>query len=310
MFGKILVPLDGSELAEGILPFASQFAKRLDVPVSLLTVLDPQSVGLTEPEDRTQNAGTSELSKLYGVALAEPKSRLDHVVDELAGEGIAASSTATLGNPAEEILKVAEQERCGLIAMATHGRNPLARGILGSVTDKVIQSSNQPVLTIAPARAEENWADGVRLSTVLVPLDGSALAETVLPYVEYLAKGMSLEVVLVRSAGGAGSSAYSAALLHAGGLDLDTEIDARNRLYLEEIAESLSAKGLNVQYRLPRGAPAYAIVDEAKKTPNNIIALTTRGRSGFTRWAMGSVADALVRASGDPVLVVPPHRRS
>ena len=282
-----------------------------------------------------------------------PRVALTRVVNQLAGERIAASSTATLGNPAEEILKVAEQERCGLIAMATHGRNPLARGILGSVTDKVIQSSNQPVLTIAPTRAEENWADGVRLSTVLVPLDGSALAETALPYVEYLAKGMSLEVVLVRSAGGTGSSAYSAALLQAGGLDLDTEIDARNRLYLEEIAESLSAKGLsakglsakglsakglsakglsakglsakglsakglsakglsakglNVQYRLLRGAPAYAILDEAKKTPQQHHRLTTRGRSGFTRWALGSVADALVRASGDPVLVVPPHR--
>ena len=82
--------------------------------------------------------------------------------------------------------------------MSTHGRNPVGRSILGSVTDKVLHSSSAPVLTITPDKAEAYRKEGEALTTIVVPLDGSELAEPALPYAEEVAGVLSLEVLLVR----------------------------------------------------------------------------------------------------------------
>ena len=85
--------------------------------------------------------------------------------------------------------------------MSANGRTALGRGILGSVTDSVILSSHVPTLAITPERAKRYWEEGSEtISRVLVPLDGTPFAERALPYAEYLARELSLEVVLARSA--------------------------------------------------------------------------------------------------------------
>ena len=329
MFTKVLVPLDGSEVAEGILPYVSTLAKGLDISLMLLTVLHPDSIegpvpvrpgdSLREVErwgagpllptpgvPPTESPGGPYRFQFQERAQQEAEGGLGKVAKRLVDQGVRTQAVASLGRAAEEIVEVAERERCDLIAMSTHGRRALGRGVLGSVTDRVLHSTNLPVLAITPEKAREHWEQDAAISKILVPLDGSDLAETVLPYVEELARALSLEVVLVRVSRGSASTPYSAALLYADGVDLDAKIDARNREYLEGIAERLRAKRLEVQLTVLKGAPAYAILETAKKTSGNIIALTTRGRSGFTRWTLGSVAEALVRASGDPVLVIPP----
>jgi nucleotide-binding universal stress UspA family protein len=294
MFNKILVPLDGSELAEGILPYVSSLAKGLGIPVVLLSVIDHDAMEVPErvrPESRAAEEAA--------------RARLVAVVERLGKEGVNAEYRLTSGKPAERIAEVAESEGCDLVAMSTHGRSAIGRGIMGSVTDKLVHIGHLPILTMTPDRARDYWKEGVEISRVMVPLDGSPVSESVLPYVEELAARLSLEVVLVRVAKLA-SMIFSEALPQSGGANLDAEIETEATEYLKGVARRLSDNGLNVQWKLLSGSPAVAIVDLARETPHDLIAMATHGRSGVTRWVVGSVAEAVVRASGDPVLIIPP----
>ncbi len=305
MFEKILVPLDGSKLAEGILPYASLLAKGLDIPLQLLAVIDHDTLKETLesfPADERPSP-----SQVCQAAEAAAQKRLQEVAAGLADDGVQASSVVADGKPAEQIVRVADQEGCDLIAMSTHARSALVRGILGSVTDKVIHSSHLPTLTITPERAERYSQHGMTMSSIMVPLDGSPLAETALPYAEGLARKLSLEVVLVRAAHLASvRTPFSAGLLALESIDVDAIVEAQVVDYLKNIAGMLRAKGLNVRWTLLRGAPAWAIDELAQETPQDMIALATHGRSGLNRWMLGSVSEAVIRYSGDPVLVIPP----
>lgn len=77
--------------------------------------------------------------------------------------------------------------------------------------------------------------------------------------------------------------------------------------YLKAVAGRLESGGLDVQYRLLLGDPTPSLVEFARETPHDIIAMSSHGRTGVARWSLGSVAESLVRAIGDPVLIIPPH---
>jgi nucleotide-binding universal stress UspA family protein len=340
MFKKALVPLDGSELAEGILPYVSQLARGLEMSLVLLSVVDPDDVELPErlrvapaeapprivpvgiqdvatvparpaAEERSpypHEPGGPYVSQIWENAQTTLRRRHEAITHALSRQGVKVESLTALGKPADEIVRVAEQQGCDLVAMSTHGRTTLGRGILGSVTDKVIHTSSLPTLTITPERAEKYHA-GDAINAVMCPLDGSPLAETALPYVEELARKMSLEALLVRvlKIGGI-YAAYADGYPYAGVTELEAEIEADAAEYMKEVAENLRGKGLSVRWKLLKGAPAQSIVDLAHEEPQDLIVLTTHGRSGLTRWVIGSVAEAVIRASGDPVLVIPPPK--
>ena len=238
MFRKILVPLDGSELAEGILPYVSQLARGLDGTLMLLLVADPHVLELAEGLVQARQEGE---------VPGEAREYVAGVAERLRAQGVRVETTIAVGRPAGEIVSVAKRQGCRLIAMSTHGRTALGRAILGSVTDKVVHSSHLPVLTITPERAGAySQADGAPLSRVLVPLDGSPLAETVLPFVKRLAGALSLEVTLVRVAQLASvAMPYSATLMAYGEhVDVDLKVQEKCRDYLSVTAESLREEGL------------------------------------------------------------------
>lgn len=281
MFKKVLVPLDGSELAQGILPFVSLLAKQLKAPLTLLWVADAK---------RRVPAGL------------QVKEHLQEISRRLAADNVTADVSVSAGDSAREIVKVAGDQGFDLIAMSTHGRGGLGRGVLGSVADEVIRSSPIPTLVVAPEMAKKFWTEGEPISKIVVPLDDSPEAEAVLPYVEELARILTLEVILVRviSTGGP----YVGLLDDARFVEINPEIKEMAQNYLEALTERLENKGLLVVWRLLDGIPGERLVDFARETPQNMIALTTRGRSRIERWLEGSVSEALVRASGDPVLVI------
>ncbi len=325
MFQKILVPLDDSEVAAGILPYVVQIAKKAGAPLALHTVIDTGSIevpisGLLPPPSASsttahgsahrQEAAT-EYATIYREHIeanlqAQAKSRLDSIVRRLASEnGIDATASTSIGRPEEKITQVAKEEDCGLIAMSTHGKNAMGRAILGSVTDKVVHSSDLPVLTVSPEKAREFHADdGASITRLILPLDGSALAEGALPFAKSLAQTLSLEAALVRVV----RMEHPASVYTEAGVklpDFTEELERQAAAYLDRTAQRLRDDGLIVQTHVLRGAPAPVLVDFARKTPQSIIVMSSHGRSGLTRWLMGSVAEALVRASGDPVMIIP-----
>ncbi len=304
----ILVPLDGSEVAAGILPYASQVAKSCNVPLVLLTVVDPDAVGRPTSaytlQSLARDKGPNYWEEIERTLQVRALDSLRGVASRLRGEGVAVEIQAALGRPADQILQVSEEEGCGLIAMSTHGRNPISRSILGSVTDKVIHTSKVPVLTVTPERNKSYQEEGETVTTVVVPLDGSELAEGALPYAEELARTLSLEILLARAVR-TDLPTYTATEFSAWEPNLTEGMLEEATAYLAGVAESLTSTGLTVRSQVVRGAPAQALLNLAQETEKNLIAMTTRGRSGLSRWLMGSVAEALVRSSGDPVLVIP-----
>jgi nucleotide-binding universal stress UspA family protein len=299
-FSKILVPLDGSETTETILPYVSQLAKGLGAAVVVLAVLEESAYGWTA-------------SLRQGIDLEVEKAaskRLRNIVNQLHKGGVEAEGVTMKGRASEEIVRAADRYGCDLIAMTTHGRNRILRGILGSVSDEVVHASVSPVLLITPERAATyggGWfrvfakaTEGV-MAKIMVPLDGSPEAEAVLPYVRVLAEKLSLSVLLVNVIPGANVEWLDWEKSGPEDVDLHQRAEAEADAYLEGISQKLSDAGIDNRWQVHVGHPARVLAQIAQLEPHDIIALSSRRGS---RWTLGSVAEALVRATGDPVLVI------
>jgi nucleotide-binding universal stress UspA family protein len=143
----------------------------------------------------------------------------------------------------------------------------------------------------------------ISFKKVIVPLDGSPLAEKVLPHVADLAKKMQLEVVLFRAY--ALPPAISPDEYGTYTDELINQLEAGAKDYLREKIGELQQMGVqNISSIMQLGYGAEEIIALARKTPDNFIAMSTHGRSGVTRWVLGSVTERVVRHSGDPVLII------
>ena len=211
------------------------------------------------------------------------------------------------GRAAEVIVDSASRDTRTLITMATHGRSGAQRWLLGSVAQKVLQASINPLLLIRPS--EETRPSGeMRLSTVILPLDGSHLAEKIFSHVVYLANRLRLEVVLIRT-----YTLPTTAYFMASGVsppaigEMKAKIKKEVTDYLQAKVEELQAEGIEkVSLVAVEGRGPEEIIDLARRTTNNIVAISTHGRSGIGRWVLGSVTDRVVCYCGDPVLVIRP----
>jgi nucleotide-binding universal stress UspA family protein len=216
-----------------------------------------------------------------------------------------------VGHPAEEILRYADENDIDLILMATHGRSGIRRWAMGSVADKVLRASEVPVLLVRAGIPEKSAYDEWPRGTLLVPLDGSELAESVLPHIEALAKQRGAElvdVVLLRVCEPPAVPSDYAGML----VSPEVWQEATERLrqdaeqYLARVEKRLQGAGLRVRSEVLVGYPADQIVDYANRTPFNLVVIATHGRSGISRWARGSVAEKVLVGVSSPILMVRP----
>jgi nucleotide-binding universal stress UspA family protein len=177
--------------------------------------------------------------------------------------------------------------------------------MLGSVTEKVLRGCENPLLVVRAGEAIDAGAK-VALKTIIVPLDGSDVAERVLPAVVALARAMELEVVLFRAYNipytvYSSTEGYSAIDFE----ELTASLKDEATQYLEKKSEELKKQGVTkVTILAKEGLSADEIIALGRATPDNLIAMCSHGRSGVRRWVLGSVTEIVVRHSGDPVLVV------
>ena len=303
MFEKILVPLDGSPLAQAILPYVMVMARGFHSRVILFHVAEA-ALDDEAPEQKTYADETMERIR----PLAE--SYLAGVADELRKEGLNVDYKVVKGRAVHQIVEFAAREDVDLIALSTHGRSGLARWVMGSGIDKILRACEQPVLLVRPRDEGAGGEAAGRFSKIIVPLDGSNAAEAAVPYAEELAKALGLEIFLIQVMGIETTVHFGPAMPDSWRVPSDVlqRLDFAASGYLTGLATVLKNKGLTVQWEVLRGAPAPRIVEFAKETPDSLVAMTTHGRSGFRRWVMGSVADEVVRKTGEPVLVIRPHR--
>jgi nucleotide-binding universal stress UspA family protein len=310
---QILVPLDGSALAELALPHARMLARLLDAPLHLLRVVD-------DAEIERANVMMYQLASVYAAgdaiiaeqdalrdALAAQQAAAEEYlaarVAELTADGATVTAVVRVGRPAETIVAEAGDGHDVIIAMATHGLGGLRRWALGSVADRVVHLAGAPVLLVrgsaTPAPAE--------LRLLVVPLDGSALSRQAMPLASMLAQAAGARVLLLRSVSIAVDSAMVPPPMMRVGFAMPDVSALQQRQALAELddeARSLTAAGLGVDTVAPLGEPGDVIVDEATHRGADMIVMATHGRGGLRRWALGSVADKVLHATTTPLLVV------
>lgn len=299
MYRQMLVALDGSKLAENVLPYALTFAAALELRVELLNVVESLDFA------RTSHAGHARtLDSIIETVRRDSKQYLERVAQSFSG--ITVTCVVEEGEADKTIIDKAAGDKETLIAMATRGRSGIHRWLMGSVAEKVLRGATNPLLLVRGN--EERKSDGATtLKSIVVPLDGSRLAESVLPHAIELAKKLRLEIVLTRAYQIPVSSAYvgAEAPYIANSDALLNMVRDEAGAYLEAKVNELKQKGIEkVSSVLSVGSGASEIIDLARSTPDNLIAMCTHGRSGVRRWALGSVTEKVVRHSGDPVLVV------
>lgn len=292
MYRQILVPLDGSKTAENVLPYARFLTANLKIPAQLISVVETPVSADAEK--------ALYLDSLIERAVATSQEYLSRVAKTFVGVNV--TVTVEKGNPEEIILARAEADQKILIAMATHGRSGMSRWLLGSIAEKIVHEAKNPVFLV---RAKDNANTGARatLNSIIVPLDGSKLAESILPTVIELATAMKLKVVLLQTFS-LKQIIYSYENYLPDSAELQRVSKSGATRYLESKEQQLKSAGLDVLSVVSEGEAAETIIELAKGSPDSLIAMCTHGRSGVRRWILGSITEKVVRHAEDPVLAI------
>jgi len=287
-YRRVLVPLDGSELAERAIPYAKTIAKTKGSELILFTV----SIAFIDQLDRPM------------------KAYLELNAKELKSQGMKASTAIAYGNVADEIVSFADKSNIDLIIISTHGYSGIKRWVLGSVARKVLYGTGTQVLLIKSKAPE---VSKVNLKKILLPLDGSPFSETPIPFVKELTKGTKAEIILTVVSEPPLVPSYGDRPInptwkkHRDTLWAETQQQASE--YLKGIKPRLEKQGMKVKSQVipgDLGKVAENIMQAAQKENVDLIAMATHGRTGVSRWVYGGVTNRIVEQSIQPVLLIRP----
>jgi nucleotide-binding universal stress UspA family protein len=279
MFSRVLLPLDGSETAERVLP---QLRRLLSPPGSEIVVF------------RALDADVPDVAAMAPAARADAERYVRKITFQLIQEGRRARSIVREGGGASAILEAARTEKADLIALTTHGRSGLSRLLLGSVAESVVRGSPAPVFLVrsfppalgAPSRGR---LESTPIHHVLVPLDGGEMSRRVVPFVQAVVRPLDARVTLLYVHETPGP--HPRWLLPGGGL--------------EAIEHDLRGSTIPVSTVVREGAPAGEILAACRSSGADLLVMATHARSGPARWILGSVTESVLRAAEIPLLVVP-----
>jgi len=290
MFEKILVPLDGSVLGEITLAYAGELAIKLGSEVQMVCAT------LRHDEE------TRHMCSLY-------LSRLADQLYERVKQANPAAEVKTVvvnGEATNTLLEYAERQKIGLIILSSHGQSGFIPWAIGGIASKIIQKSRIPLLLVRANKSEKKKRATGLFQKIIVPLDGSAVGEATLPYVKEIANGFESDVILlrvvekeqrVRTIGGTNHIIFHDSIIE--------QMRAEAVRYLNETKKKLS-EGINVQTVIKTGNAAKEIITLAGEESGNIVAMSSHGESGLTRWVMGSVSSKILQAGKTPLLLVRP----
>ncbi len=298
MFKRILTPLDGSKLSEGILPYVRALAPAFGAGVSLLRTHEDLTREVTVEDDVDPESMKRVLEAVTRRLHDQAEEYLATVAAGLTELGIATEIDVRAGPAAAHIVGEAEEVSGTLIAMSTRGETGLGRWIMGSVADRVLYTTNTPLLMVHPERGAPSMDSTAEVRTLIVPLDGSKLAEAALPVAAETAKATGARILLVEAVG----FLYTG---HITGVNVVDEMEKDAEAYLGAKAGELRDQGVeDADFVVKRGLAAAEIEEVARATPDSLIVACTHGRSGVGRAVLGSVTDRLARHSGHPALIV------
>lgn len=291
--GPILVPLDGSELAEGALPYAVALAKALGERVTLLTVWEGTESELGANFPSMAMEIEAKAREYFGSYLGGIEARL---VDSVPAQALVREGDAT-----EEIKRTADEIGARALVVATHGRSGIGRWFYGSTASHLLRHADVPVLAVGPHALEHPKADA-SFTHIMTPLDGTPLSEAALPDATALASKLGARLSLVRVVRWAVQS-YPYTLPDAYIPQVDDELEAGAKAYLRQ--KEAAVKSVDVSAFVVRGAIADGLLDFIDKEAVDLVVMTTHARGGLARAALGSVADRVLQGPA-PVLLIRP----
>lgn len=303
-FHNILVPLDGSELAEKALKPAAQLASSLarragpdDPPVRLvlLRVATPLTLMAADPVL---------FDEMIRMTVDEAQAYLNATAEAIDAAPAIVDTNVVSGSPADAIVHYVEESNTDLIVMSSHGRTGSSRWVYGSVAEKVMHHAPCATAIIRAHVSVEMFEN----RKILVPLDGSELAERALDPAMAIAGTVKSDVLLLRvvagreplpEAVGPAGDEMAAALDEAGAQER-----AEAEAYLQRVYASRDNEHLFFDVQTTDGDIADAIVSYADSHNIDLIVISSHGRSGIGRWLHGSVAEKVLRGANCATLII------
>lgn len=273
MYKKILVPLDGSNAAEIVVPYVEELAANLGAEIIAVSVYE-------SPDD---------MSHLHRYYLERVVEQIKRQIKEYQPETEAKIHSEVLqGKPAQQLLRYADEMKVSLIAMASYGSSGREPKLLGNIAIKVLWSTNKPVLLVRTPAKEAKLQQKMLIKKILVPLDGSKTGETIIQCAEVLAKALDAELVLFQVleplrivAGFETVAPYSIP-------QSEESIKVAARTYLNEVEKPLKEKGIKTSTVIVWGSAAERIIEYAEAN-TDLVTISSHGLSGVGRWVLGSV---------------------
>lgn len=287
--GPILVPLDGSQLSERSLPYATALGRALQAKIVLMMAAYISDIPAHGPWSNEMVAHPRETCMEYLTAIGN---RIGVPHDDL---------VVKLGYPHETILQTARELDASLIIASTHGRSGFGRWMYGSTAGHLLHASHVPLLTIGKG-VPDPGPDGFSPRHILVPLDGSALGEAALPGALEVAQAFGAKVTLVRVAPFS-VEAFPLMVPEVYWPKLDEQLISSATAYLEEVRSSCQQP---VEIKVLQGARADALLTFADANGVDLVVMTTHGRAGLQRALLGSTADRMLEGRA-PVLLIRPE---
>jgi nucleotide-binding universal stress UspA family protein len=285
MYENVLLPFDGSEGAAAVLHHASEIAHWADATIQILYVADTTRDSVTVVRGDTVDA----LEQQGEDVVAEAAKTLDTL-------GVPYETDVVQGNPAQTIVEYAERYDQDLIVMPTHGREGVSRYLIGSVSEKVVRLSSDPVLTVR-MRPDETLV--FPYENVLIPTDGSAAATSAADHLVELAAALDATV-------------HALSVVDDTALGLDVQSDISGNETEEAAADAVDAvvskaetRGVGDTVRhVEHGAPVEVVLDCIESNDIHVVGMGTTGKRGTDRILLGSVAEKTVRSAPVPVMTV------
>jgi nucleotide-binding universal stress UspA family protein len=313
MYHKILIPLDGSDLAEEALKHAQEPATKLENEIILVHVCSPDECHCEVNKCYVQ--------PMHRVYIEHTAYMFRDTLERLGARKTKVNWETLVGDPATEIIRYSKENDVGLILMATHGGSGMKHWDLGSITNKVLRKSDVPIQLVRvfppTEKARSSWPN----RKILALLDGSELAEKILPYVSQQAEMSGVEVVLLRVCKPPDvETLISSDLMpknysHTSPVKWTEYIEQQTakykkmaKKYLTRIEKQLKKKGCKVKSEVLVGEPVDQIISYVSENPFNFIIMSTHGHSGQTWWDFGSVADKVLHATSNPILLIRSHK--
>ncbi|MDV2990191.1 MAG: universal stress protein [Dehalogenimonas sp.] len=279
---QVVIPLDGSEDAEITLPYGLALIEALDAKVDLVSV--------------DEGGDTANLFQSYLELLAQ------RLAERFPGQQNKWQTHLISGKAVDEIPRFMQEQNADLLILSAHGVSGKGASQIGKTAGKMLTTVEKPLLLVKSPAPDQKPL----IKKILVPLDGSGIGQAALDMVAYLAPALGAEVVLIQVVE---PVRYMPSIDGLGAYTLpinDAEIEEEATGFLNRRAAELREKGISVSTVVKTGAATELINDYAAENGVDLIAMSTHGLSGLSRWVFGSVTEKIVQYGTLPVLVVRP----